>query len=76
LDKPRRGGGRGQVSEEEKSRKRKPEENIVLERDRYRKQGQGLVEIYILGFDFISLSEWVDEKEWRIWKERLPRSYI
>jgi len=32
---------------------------------------------YILGFDFISLNEtWVDEKKWKIWKERLPRSHV
>jgi len=32
---------------------------------------------YIVGFDFISLSEtWVDEKDWKIWKERLPKSHV
>jgi len=32
---------------------------------------------YIIGFDFISLSEtWVDEKGWRLWKEKLPSSHI
>jgi len=29
-----------------------------------------------IGFDFISLNEtWVNEKGWKIWKERLPRSH-
>jgi len=31
---------------------------------------------YIIGFDFISLSEtWVDEKGWKLWTEKLPRSH-
>jgi len=31
---------------------------------------------YIIEFDFISLSEiWMDEKGWKLWKERSSRSH-
>jgi len=32
--------------------------------------------VEVISYDFISLSEtWVDEKGWKIWKKRLPRSH-
>jgi len=31
---------------------------------------------YIIEFDFVSLSEtWVDEKGWKIWKDKMPSSH-
>ncbi|KMQ86479.1 hypothetical protein RF55_14523 [Lasius niger] len=53
------------------------EEDVRRERDREIEEGDKEFWDYIIGYDYIGLSEtWLDEKGWKGIKEKLPESHI